>query len=317
MKKASLFLAFVFITTFSFSQSKKELEEQIIQLQQKSLSLEQKDSMLSEKNKFLESELSSLKLNLLSITTTLNLMSGKMGDLEKTILDQEKKILALARKNDSLLLVNKGSSKEVQFVDPINEEDSILLVLQTYFAAKKWEERLSVVLKPESTKQMMKEYYATPISPAAVRKENILIKGSNFKQNEVINVSCYNEIFYIKKTAEGFKIDWAGTVGYNAYSFKTFRAINTSPAKTFRVTVSFTSYYNNDDWWAFSMNSDSEYASDIYVLKSSPEGKKISEILKDGKDHQLIVELKWILDDPSNQYITVSKFIQEGWSQEK
>ena len=175
MKKAALFILLSITTTCSFSQSKKELEDQIVQLQQKTLILEQRDSMLSEKNKYLESEISTLKLSLLNMTTTLNLLSGKLGDFEKTVADQDKKIQALTRKSDSLSSVNKSSSNEVLFVNPVNEEDSILLVLQTYFAAKKWEERLSVVLKPESTKLIMKDYYTTPIYPAALRKENIFI----------------------------------------------------------------------------------------------------------------------------------------------
>jgi hypothetical protein len=54
-----------------------------------------------------------------------------------------------------------------------------------------------------------------------------------------------------------------------------------------------------------------------YISKSSAEGKKLYEILKDGKTHALILELKIDdTEDNSGNISIITRVVKDGWSKE-
>lgn len=310
MKKITLMIFSLLVVSLTFAQSKKDMEQNILQIQ--------------EKIKNLESEITNIKTNLINTTTTLGMVSKSNLDLEKLVKDQSVLIEKLVKQNDSLLFVFKVN-KDADFVStPRNEEDSIVYLIQSYYACKKWEDRLAFVLKPETVKSSMKEYYTDNFKSSTVIKDKISIQGSDYKINESFKVviSGYT-IFYCKKTNDGFKIDWEATTGYNQVSLKTFRAnLSTHPTE-FRVNATIGNYYSYNYFNANSTHLSVEISDNennfifCYISKSSVEGKKLYEILKDGKKHQLIVGLKVdATEDNSGGIGIITKVVEEGWSRE-
>lgn len=311
MKKMTLMIFSLLIVSLTFAQSKKDMEQNILQLE--------------EKIKNLESEITNIKTNLTNTTTTLGLVSKSSLDLEKLVQAQSLQIEKLIKQNDSLLIVFKVK-KDADFVtNPKNEEDSIIYLIQSYYACKKWEDRLAFVLKPETVKSSMKEYYTDNFKSSTVIKDNISIQGSGYKINESFKVVISDyKIIYCKKTNDGFKIDWEATTGFNQVSMKTFKAnLSTQPTE-FRVNATIGNYYNynyrdgkNTHWNVSIQDNENNSISGCYISKSSAEGKKLYEILKDGKTHALILELKIdATENNSGNIAIITKVVKNGWSKE-
>jgi hypothetical protein len=309
MKTTKLLILSLLIVNTSFSQSKKETEMKIIELEQKTLNL--------------ESEILNIKTNLLNTTTTLALVSKSNLDLEKLVNEQTVLLKKLTKQNDSLLNLFRAK-EDIDFVSiPKNEEDSIIFLIQSYYGSKKWEDRLAYVLQPEIEKSKMSEYYTDNYKSGKIKKDQISILGSGYKTNQIFKVKMGSQIVYCKKTNDGFKIDWEATIGYNQVSMITFKANLSSQPTEFRVYATIDTYYNynysnaQNTHWNININAEEGNIPGGYINKSSVEGKKIYDILKDGKQHQLIVELKIdATDDKSGSNAIITKVIKEGWSKE-
>jgi hypothetical protein len=310
MKFIKLMILLLFIVNTAFAQSKKETEQKIL--------------LLEEKAKNLDNEIINIKTNLINTVTTLGLVSKSNTDLEKQVKDQNLLIEKLIKQNDSLLIVFKVN-KEADFViTPKNEEDSIIFLIQSYKACKKWEDRLAYVLKPESVKPYMKEYYSDNYKSSIIKKDLISIQGGGYQTNESFKVLLDGSTnFYCKKTNDGFKIDWEASSGYNPISMKTYMANLSSVPSEFRVKANIDTYYNynyrdaQNTHWSISTYDPNDGRISCYISKSSLEGKKIYEILKDGKNHDLILEIKIdATEDNSGGIGIITKFVKEGWSKE-
>ena len=224
MKKTTLMIFSLLIVSLTFAQSKKDMEQYLIQHE--------------EKIKNLESEIINIKTNLTNTTTTLGLVSKSNLDLDKLVQAQSLQIEKLIKQNDSLLIVFKVK-KDADFVtNPKNEEDSIIYLIQSFYACKKWEDRLAFVLKPETVKSSMKGYYTDKYKSSTIKKDEISIQGSDYKINESFKVVISGStIIYCKRTSEGFKIDWEATVGYNQKSFPEFLSEKSNTPTTFRLSL--------------------------------------------------------------------------------
>jgi hypothetical protein len=311
MKKMTLMIFSLLIVSLTFAQSKKDMDQKFLQL--------------DEKIKNLENEITNIKTNLLNTTTTLGLVSKSNLDLEKLVKDQSIFIEKLIRQNDSLLIAFKVKKEDDFVSNPKNENDSIIFLIQSYYACKKWEDRLAFVLKPETVKSYMKGYYTDNYKSSTITKEEISIQGSGYKINEFFKVFVgSNTIFYCKKTMDGFKIDWEASVGFNPVSMKTFKANLSNQPTPFRVYATIGSYYNynyddakNTHWNISIKDNEKNGISGCYISKSSAEGEKLYEILKDGKTHALILELKIdATEDNSGGLAIITKVVKDGWSKE-
>jgi len=286
MKTILLTIYSLLLVSLCFPQSKKETEETVFKL--------------DEKTKSLENEILNIKTNLSNANTIIGLISKNYLDLEKTVSEQSLLIKKLINYNDSLLRV--FSQKKVTDVTekPQNEADSIVFLVQSYYKSKKWEGMLDFVLNAETVKQHMKDYYSDRYLPTQITNENISIQGSNFKLNESFVVRTRINTFkdatvYVKKTSDGFKIDWDASAGFRV-------------AANFSISSSLDGYYRL-------LLRDANNVIYGYISKVSVEGKKLFEILKDGNAQPLILQIK--LD---NSLITdetvgiITKVIAKGWA---
>ena len=104
----------------------------------------------------------------------------------------------------------------------------------------------------------------------------------------------------------------------------TYKAnLSTQPTE-FRVKASIGSYHFSnyrdakDTHWNVEINDNQgNRISGCYIGKSSIEGKKLYEILKDGKTHSLILELKIdAAEDNFGNIAIITKVVKDGWSKE-
>ena len=305
MKTILLTIYSLLLVSLSFAQSKKETEESVLKLE--------------EKTRNLENEILTIKTNLSNTNTTVGLVSKSYLDLEKTVSAQSLLIKKLINQNDSLL--KAFSQKKVTDIieSPQNEADSIVFLVQSYYKSKKWEGMLDFVLNAETVKPHMKDYYSDRYLPTQITNENIAIQGSNFKLNESFIVQARNNsnarrTIYVKKTSDGFKIDWDATMGYNPISIKAFELGGNAQSSEFRVTAKFTNAYPWEGYYTLYL---SDNNSGIYgfISKSSVEGKKLYEILKDGNEQPLFLQIKSdnsLIEDTTVGIIT--KVIAKGWA---
>lgn len=305
MKTILLTIYSLLLVSLSFAQSKKETEESVLKLE--------------EKTKSLENEILNIKTNLTTINTTVGLVSKSYLDLEKTVSAQSLLIKKLINQNDSLLKAFSQKKSTDVIESPKNEADSIVFLVQSYYTSKKWEDRLAFVLNAETVKQHMNTYYSGQYLPTKIPNENIAIQGSNFKLNESFVVrarinSGNIRTMYLKKTSDGFKIDWDASAGYNPISIKAFELSGNTQPTEFRVAAVFTNSYARDGYYTLYLSDDN---SGIYgfISKSSVDGKKLFEILKDGSTLPLILQIKSdnsIVEDTTVGIIT--KVIAKGWA---
>ncbi len=309
MKTIALLLLSFLIISSSFGQSKKESDAKLLQLE--------------EKTKALENEIANIKTTLTNTSTTLSLVSKSNLDLEKLVKEQTVLIDKLSKQNDSLLSAF-SVKKDLDFVtNPKNEEDSIMWLIQSYFGSKKWDDRLAYVLNPQAMKPLMQSHYMDNYESSTVKKGSISIQGANFASDASFKVVIGGyTIVYCKKTSTGFSIDWEATAGYNPMSMKTFKANSSTQAAEFRVKASIGTYYNynygdakNTHWNVSVVDNAGNHISGCYISKSSAEGKKIYEILKDGNTHDLILEIKMDYSaDDSGHIALITRLVQKGWS---
>jgi hypothetical protein len=301
MKTILLTIYSLLLVSLCFPQSKKETEETVFKL--------------DEKTKSLENEILNIKTNLSNANTIIGLISKNYLDLEKTVSEQSLLIKKLINYNDSLLRV--FSQKKVTDVTekPQNEADSIVFLVQSYYKSKKWEGMLDFVLNAETVKQHMKDYYSDRYLPTQITNENIAIQGSNFKLNEsfIVQARTREGTIYVKKTADGFKIDWDATMGYNPISIKAFELGGNAQSSEFRVTAKLSNYTVPDGYYGLSIRDDNSRING-FISKSSVEGKKLFELLKDGNDQPLFLQIKSdnsLIEDETVGIIT--KVIAKGW----
>jgi hypothetical protein len=248
------------------------------------------------------------------------ILAQDIKTLEMRINNQEVIIARLLKQNDSILTI-LGNKKQPEInYNPLTQEDSVILFIQTYFAAKKWEDRLNFVLNPNEVTKKMESYYEEGYKQSIIDKKDISILKQDIKINEVFKVLAGKQIIYIKKLSDSYKLDWLATSGYNDISLKTFKANPNIQTAEFRVIATIgTSYLYNyrgteDTYWNLRIV-DIEYNSIYgYSLKSSAEGKKLYEILKDGKEHRLILQLETDrTQDKSGDMAIVKKIISDNW----
>mgnify|MGYP003735964275 FL=1 len=306
MKKIAIVIISLLIANTAFTQSKKEISQQLLESQ--------------EKCKKLEGEISDLKLNLSNTTTTLNQISTTNADLLKQLAEQKQQLEKLNKKNDSLLIeLNLKKKSEELSSAPKTEEDSIVSIIQSYFACKKWEDRGNYVLNKEAVKPYMKQRYEGNFKTVSILKDDVSIQGSGFKNGDIFKVLVKDMILYLKKIDSYFKIDWMATTGTNETTYAEFQNIGLNQPKEFRVLASIdydgssdfpqSTYYNV----YFRNIGDGIFG---VIPKTSPEGKKIFNLLKDGKQHQLILELVLTSKNKSEFNVTINKVIKDGWSKE-
>jgi len=301
-----LFAAMVFAAEFSFGQDAR-LD---------SLQLQLKSSNENYQN--LSAEFKKIESNLINLNTIVNFLSKSNNELETKVKLLESQTQRLILTNDSLLK-SGGSEAGNDFVsNPKTEADSIVYVIQNYYKAGKWEDRLPFVLNSLAVKPLMEEAYKDRFKSYLIKKEEINIPGQNRKTGKAFKVYVDGTPVYLKKTSEGVKLDWEATSGYNPKSIAEFSSEKSETPTTFRASLRLSEFYLPD--YGISKNSHLALSMDeigfCYISNTNSKYAELKKLLSDGKEHQVIVEVQF--RTLNNEYgsmesVIITKFIKDGW----
>ncbi len=248
-------------------------------------------------------------------------MTRSLDEIKEKVEINKNVISKLQTQNDSLKKALKTNVVSPFVSNPKNEEDSIIFITQQYLSASSWQKRKSHILSPDKNSAQMKDYYSSSYKPRKVEKEKIVIQGKNFKVGDEFTVFVGKRTeYYFVKTKQGYKIDWLASVGYNEMSMKTFKVSMSKTPTKFRVIAEISNYYNynyinaQNSHWSIKVDDGRNSRLSCFVSKTSKTGKEIYEILKDGKKHIIIVELKSDnRDDKSGNIAVITKLIKSNW----
>ena len=320
----SIFLLCLLANSVIFAQSKKDVQLQVDTLSLKNRELDEKYRSLEEKCRALESEVKNIQINFLNVSTTMSLVTKSNTDLDAQVKSQSTMIQKLISQNDSLLKVFNISGEAKILADPKNETDSIIYVIQKYYSAKRWEDRLPLVLNSDKVKPLMAESYQNEFSSETIEKQKINVPNTNYQQGKTFKVFVDGEITYLKRTAQGFKIDWEATYGYNAKDPSVICSDKSTSPTTIRVEVKLDDYYPAD----YGITKSGYVALRIsgcigscYINLSNSKASELKKILSDGKYHELIIEgafksYYWSYDNSSSlDFFIITKFIKDGWDE--
>lgn len=199
-------------------------------------------------------------------------------------------------------------------------------VIEDYFAAENWQERYAVVLQRATTRSQMKSHYG--FSPLKDKVWNIVrIDGE-----KEVDVGKYirlvvwhgstqdrqmSHLYYVKRTPDGYRIDWEASLQDNPMSWKAYMAQRPLKPMIFRVAANLASYYNyefsNAQPGYFSIKLDPYAFLYGYVKRGSKSGKRMYEILKDGETHHLTVKIRYLSDRSDDGTVLIDTLISESW----
>lgn len=215
-------------------------------------------------------------------------------------------------------------------------------IMQNYWSAEKFEDRLPYVLEPKKCLPIMDKYYLqSGVRPAKINR--IVWMNDNgrerIKTGEYANLRVtavqdngkrHTAIYYIKNTGREYKIDWKASIGYNKISWASFGAQKPDFPVNFRVTASLNPDpeaglfdlnlergIDHKKFMAISLkglwDTGAFWVRHGYILKNSDAEKKIFDALKDGEEHQIIVEAVFLSASDFAISVMITDLISNDW----
>ena len=207
---------------------------------------------------------------------------------------------------------------------PSNIAGSALETMRAYLSAPSWRDRVSLVLYPERVKPLMECRYSggewrvadfqllTQTEPTPTQVGWVKVEA---------DVAGNTLVYYLKKTNEGYRIDWETSVGANPMSPEEFRATRPTRLVRFRVLAKLDDYYN----FEFSGAQNTAYSiamtvaggADIghgYVKKNDTMGQELFGKLKDGRKHKVVVDVQCLPNARDGSVFLITKVVSlDGW----
>ena len=254
---------------------------------------------------------------------TQSLFAQVSGDSSK---QAEKGDAAIAQvvttKDGRCVILNTNGTWQYKTTAPGSTTASAIETVRAYLMASYVTQRIPFVLNPDKVKPLMESHYGK--RHLKVSKFEILTdteptptKTGFVKIDVEIGDNVYD--YYLKKTKDGYRIDWEEAVGYNPVSAAEFIIKEpTTPAK-FRVIAKIgdnSDYkYPKKSYWCIGLQIDDDKEL-VYVEKDTAMGQELYKTLQDGKWHEMILELE---SNPNAnegifQHFRISKVINsDGW----
>jgi len=219
---------------------------------------------------------------------------------------------------------------------PKAPEDVAADVVRKYLDAKSWEERVPFVRFPERIKPHMEKLYKNSTFPIKYLEiipnepttrnsgEWVTVAVERFSGKNLFGAEVTEFVNYnLKKEGNSYLIDWESAVGHNEYTLSAYKAQTPSGPVKFRLMAKLADYYNYQfmgaEKVAYSVRLTEKrgwrpiYG---YIPKHTAGGKKLFEVLKDGKEHEVIVLTKYSAETRDNSVVDIVEFIKEGWIEE-
>ena len=193
--------------------------------------------------------------------------------------------------------------------------------VKDYLAQKDCADRAKFILNPEANKALMLDYYKAHNVSMCVTEH----QGVDDSQCGEVQTGGYcfatakglNHRYALKRTAEGFKVDFRGTYGYGPETLRQFKAQITAgvapKSATVRVLAKIDSGRSGDSSLPIDIKDESssptEYAS-ASVDRKTPAASELTKLLLDGKEHRVMLVL-----GRDGDGLAVIRLVQDGWNQ--
>lgn len=321
MKHCFLFLALMLSATV-LGQSKRELARQLETSQERVQQLETEVDQLRVRlttvndnlKKALETNASQMDINAVLTSTNTDLLNRL--NLEK------RRSSGSSKQIDSLIHMVKLLQIDSDFViHPRNKQDSILAVLQPFYAARIWEDRLDYVLQPKELKSAMVAHYDQYPVRAIIKSNQVTFLDIDSLDTSLQKVGIGTNIVYLRKVNNVYKMDWAASHGLNQMTPILFKETKSTDPKEFRVIASLSNNYlapfanKKQDYWSVELQTIfPKETFNAYVLKDSEEGQAIHTLLEEGETKRIIVKMVKNQEDKTGKVTTITEFVQEDWS---
>lgn len=336
MKKLVLILFTIALICNVFAQKKEELVQRIGQLETITSELKQENANLRTTTGNLTNTIENLQTSLKSISESNKSLESKISRQEEVILNQNEIIQQLKAEIEELqkaqVQILKSDTKADTadlsnsiVANTINDEESIISVVQQYSSAKRWEDQLPFVYKPDKVRPLMQKKYTKLFMINPMDNSSISIPKSHYEVGETFIVGGRSEKYglpmelYMRKTTEGFKVDWEATVGYTE-NLNFYKESEGTEKKQIRITVdelkSTVAGIWGTDYYFIRVDN-----VNIYFLKKSAVGKRLAELKKEGIDPDIILEVQGQMKyNPDYQakkyYIFATRIVREDWFSE-
>lgn len=209
------------------------------------------------------------------------------------------------------------------------------VLINKYLISKSISEKLNYVSDTAEVKSLMHKYYQTKgISELIDIIEVTKIDDSNLPDNiqlhrvEANYKNTYgrverrvDEFYVIDYLDKEMKIDWLSSTGNNLINFKSFQLAKSSEIGIFRFVCKLSDYYNygyygkQNKYYSVECAIPSEKTKVYcYIAKSSDDGKRLFELLKDGASQNLVLAVKYDYRSiDSDEILSIKKLVSSGW----
>ena len=325
MKRILLAIIAIAIVSSVFAQKKEELVQRITQLESSVISLQSEIKVLQDEKTQMQSTIDNLKVSIKVVTDAYGLLEKKIKFQENVNKTQSETLQQIQKELSEVKQLRIVADPNALITDPKTEEDSIVCVVQQFYGAKKWEDLLPIVYNPTKVEPLMRKMYANGYNRRVIDKNTIAIPGNNYKSGDKFIVNVRNDRgsalphLYMRKTIDGFKVDWEASVQYNAEELNSYTARHGTEKILIRVSFNsqdnaFYDNYGLGDNYYFLYSSGESY---LYYLKNSPIGQRITELLKGSDKVNLIIEVQGKMKTNNygeNKYFAfVTRIVQEDW----
>jgi hypothetical protein len=189
--------------------------------------------------------------------------------------------------------------------------------VERYLKASQWEQRLEFVRNVQQVRPLMERLYRDVKLPAAFVE---IKKAENLKDNWVFVPVVFargknafgvvvedTRYYYLCRTEAGVKIDWESSVIFSPMSWTEFKATHPQEPKKFRFLAKLAVVYPyqkrdpgklEDTYWSVNIigvdvDGQREFVGlHGYVRKSTSDGAKLFNLLRDGKEHPVTCLVK-------------------------
>ncbi|WP_157061383.1 hypothetical protein [Anaeromyxobacter dehalogenans] len=208
-------------------------------------------------------------------------------------------------------------------------------VVAAYLDSPRWEDKARFVLDSERVAPLMERHYGDSGSQPNpnVRREVRPSGGTDVPVGEWTTVEVVwtgkngfgvevsdNAFYELQRTADGYRIDWEASVGYNPISWEELKAKRPSTAMVLRITGQLDDYYNyefrggREHFWSIRFQfADEQGWMHAYVDKRSEAGKKIFEYIKDGKYRYQMAVVARFLPGSEGENMVIDRLLATGW----
>ena len=205
-----------------------------------------------------------------------------------------------------------------------NATASAIETVRAYFAASSWRDRLTFVLNPDQMRAVMEERYGEKVLG---KDKSRVITADEPKPNEAgwvmvdVEVSTHYLKYYLKMTPEGYRIDWIASTGYNRTSVEEFLATRPTTPVRMCVLAKLSDYYNfeftdaKDIAWSIGISdSRGKMLGYGFAEKKTPRGERLLSTLRDGKEHQLVVDIQCLPNASDASVFVISNLLAvDSW----